>query len=92
MRKEPKIIRVQNGIAIAIEYCCICENGYHTRKPLDDVGVSSSEICPSCSQYVAIVSYDPNIDHFYSSYDGEYDEKNSEDFDETEDSDETEEY
>ncbi len=92
MRKKPKVIRVQNGIAIAIEYCCICEIGYHVRKPLDDIGMSSSEICPSCSQHIMLESYDPDINHLYESYDsynGERDEYNEEDF---EDFDETEEW
>lgn len=95
MRKEPKVIKVQNGIAIAIEYCCICEVGFHVRKPLDDIGMSSSEVCPSCSQYVMMESYDPNIDHLYSPYNNgrdERDEYNEEDFEDFDDFDETEEW
>jgi hypothetical protein len=73
MHKKPKIVKVQNGIAIAIEYCCICENGFHSRKPLDDVGLSH-EVCPSCSNYVMMESYDPNTDHLYDSrYDSRHD-------------------
>ena len=87
MQTKPKIIKVQNGIAIAIEYCCICEHGYHTRKPLDDVGLSSSEVCPSCSKHVMMESYDPNIDHLYSARD-----ERDEDFEDFEDFDETEEW
>ena len=83
MSKPPKIVKVQNGIAIAIEYCCICENGYSVKKPLDDVGMSF-DVCPDCSKHIMRESYNPDIDYSYGSCYDHYEEEDLEDFDETE--------
>jgi len=77
MRKKPKIIKVQNGIAVTIEYCCICNNSFHSHKPLDDVGLSYDEICLNCSKYVMIESYDSIITDYL--YDLRHDENNERD-------------
>jgi hypothetical protein len=53
------IIAINNGLALISGPCCICESSMFYEKPVDDVGMKSSEICAGCSKHVAMeISYD----------------------------------
>ena len=52
-KRKPKILSIENGIALVTEYCCICDQRKLVRKPLDDVGFDSN-VCDACKNYVLI--------------------------------------
>ena len=57
-KRKPKILSVENGVALVTEYCCICDQRKLIRKPLDDVGFNS-DTCDSCKNYVLLEFWEP---------------------------------
>ena len=56
--RKPKILSVENGIALVTEYCCICDQRKLVRKPLDDVGFNT-DVCADCQNYVLLEFWEP---------------------------------
>jgi len=63
-----KAIAINNGLALVLGPCCICNSAMCYEKPLDDVGMSTSEVCFKCSKHIAMeIDYDVAfVDDYYT--------------------------